>query len=309
MRHSAVCLLVLAASTAAAAAPDGSPAPVGAPEPVGASDRSSVPEPVGTPDRPDSVDASARPSSGTARSPGSVPDGERRAPAEFTALESVAPSILQEIRYAGSHNFVGEPIPGYREAQCLLTRDTALALRRAQRAALAAGHSLKVYDCYRPQRSVDRFVRWAKDPSDIRMKQEFYPRVDKERLIPDGYIAERSGHSRGSTVDLTLVPGYGARPGRPGGPGPCGTGSADRGGDGSLDMGTGYDCFDVLSHTDHPEIVGKQRANRQWLRRLLEREGFVNLPEEWWHFTHRPETFPDRWFDFPVAREELAGRR
>ncbi|MBU7600143.1 M15 family metallopeptidase [Streptomyces sp. P38-E01] len=292
MRRTAVCLLVLAASAAAAAAPGGSPAV-----------RTSG-------DRAGSGDTAPAPSSDPARSPGAVRTGERRAPAEFTALESVAPSIRQEIRYAGSHNFVGEPIPGYRESQCLLTRDTALALRRAQRAALAAAHSLKVYDCYRPQRSVDRFVRWAKDPSDLRMKREFYPRVDKDRLIPDGYIAERSGHSRGSTVDLTLVPRYGPEPVRSGGGrGPCRATPADRAGDGSLDMGTGYDCFDELSHTDHAEVVGRQRANRQWLRRLLEREGFVNLPEEWWHFTHRPEAFPDRWFDFPVAREELVGRR
>lgn len=231
------------------------------------------------------------------------------APAEFVALRAVDPTIEQEIRYAGAHNFVGEPVSGYREAECLLTGDTALALRRAQRSALAAGHSLKVYDCYRPQRAVDLFVGWAKDAADTRTKREFYPRVAKDRLIPDGYLAERSGHSRGSTVDVTLVrlPRVPTRPYREGERlVPCFAPRPERFPDHSLDMGTGYDCFDELSHTDHPDVVGEQRANRQWLRRLLEREGFVNLPEEWWHFTREPETFPDRYFDFPVAREELA---
>lgn len=231
------------------------------------------------------------------------------APMEFVALRAVDPTIEQEIRYAGPHNFVGEPVAGYREAECLLTRDTAQALRRVQRSALAAGHSLKVYDCYRPQRAVGQFVGWAKDPADIRMKREFYPRVAKDQLIPGGYLAERSGHSRGSTVDVTLMrlPRVPTRPYREGEPlVPCYAPRPERFPDHSLDMGTGYDCFDELSHTDHPDVVGEQRANRQWLRRLLEREGFVNLPEEWWHFTREPETFPDRYFDFPVDRGELA---
>ncbi|NGO71591.1 M15 family metallopeptidase [Streptomyces boncukensis] len=247
---------------------------------------------------------------GTAPTAAAAP--EPRAPREFVALRDVAPTVLQEIRYRTPHNFVGERIDGYRRPLCILTEDTAQALRRAQRALLRRGYSLKVYDCYRPQRAVDHFVRWAKDLDDQRMKAEFYPRVDKNRLFEDGYIAERSGHSRGSTVDLTLVK-LPARPTRPYVPGEpltdCAAPQDERFPDNSVDMGTGYDCFDTLSHTEDPRIQGAQRAHRQLLKRALERQGFANLPEEWWHFTHRPETFPETYFDFPVSRRSLTPRR
>ncbi len=128
-----------------------------------------------------------------------------RAPEDFVALSRVAPSIIQEMRYTTRHNFVGERIDGYRQPLCILTRPAAEALRRAQLRLLSQGYSLKVYDCYRPQRAVDHFVRWAEDLDDQAMKAEFYPNVDKTRLFADGYIAEKSGHSRGSTVDLTVV--------------------------------------------------------------------------------------------------------
>lgn len=214
------------------------------------------------------------------------------------------------MRYATPHTFLGVPVTGYREPVCLLTRSAAAALHRAQARLLRQGYSLKVYDCYRPQRAVDHFVRWAKDPADQRMKREFYPRVGKERLFEDGYIAERSGHSRGSTVDVTLVR-LPARPARPYVPGerlvPCYAGREERFPDNSLDMGTGFDCFDTLAHTDDPRVRGARRANRDRLRAALEAQGFVNLPEEWWHFTYRPESFPDRYFDFPVARRSVAG--
>ena len=148
---------------------------------------------------------------------------------------------------------------------CIVTRDTAKALRAAQHAVLRKGYSLKVYDCYRPQRAVDHFVAWAKDLDDERMKAEFYPRVEKDRLFEDGYIAEKSGHSRGSTVDLTLVrlPAMPTRPYRPGEPlFSCFAPKDERFPDNSIDMGTGYDCFDTLSHTLDPRIKGEQRANR-----------------------------------------------
>ncbi|MET9155110.1 M15 family metallopeptidase [Streptomyces griseoflavus] len=233
------------------------------------------------------------------------------APPDFVALHGVDPTIIQEIRYFTPHNFVGEPVDGYRQPLCILTRPAARALRTAQRELLRQGYSLKVYDCYRPQRAVDHFVRWAEDLDDQRTKPEFYPNVDKSRLFADGYIAEKSGHSRGSTVDLTLVklPARPARPQHPGQPpAPCFAPKDERYPDSSVDMGTGYDCFDTLSHTLDPRIKGEQRANRLLLKNTLEGLGFVNLAEEWWHYTFKPETHPDTYFDFPVSRSSLTGR-
>ncbi|MER8067976.1 M15 family metallopeptidase [Streptomyces sp. NPDC094034] len=245
-----------------------------------------------------------------ATAPGARATPEPVAPREFVALRTVAPTIIQEMRYLTPHNFVGEPVDGYRQPVCLVTRPTAEALRAAQAKLLRQGYSLKVYDCYRPQRAVDHFVRWAEDLQDERMKPEFYPRVDKSRLFADGYIAEKSGHSRGSTVDLTLVK-LPALPTRPYLPGekltPCYGPKAARFPDNSVDMGTGFDCFDTLAHTDDPRVQGEQRANRRLLKSTLAGVGFTNLPEEWWHFTHKPEIFPDSYFDFPVAWRSVTG--
>ncbi|MFF0646178.1 M15 family metallopeptidase [Streptomyces tendae] len=237
---------------------------------------------------------------------------EPKAPSDFVALRSVDATIIEEMRYVTAHNFVGERVDGYRQPLCILTRPAAEALHRAQTRLLRQGYSLKVYDCYRPQRAVDHFVRWAEDLDDQDMKTEFYPDVDKTRLFADGYIAEKSGHSRGSTVDLTLVR-LPARPTRPYHPGqplvPCFAPQDERFPDNSVDMGTGYDCFDTRSHTLDPRIQGVQRANRLLLKDTLEDAGLVNLPEEWWHFTYKPESYPDTYFDFPVSAKSLAGRR
>ncbi|MGW5716595.1 M15 family metallopeptidase [Amycolatopsis sp. NPDC003865] len=234
-----------------------------------------------------------------------VPAPAQAAPAsEFVALSDVAPSILQDIRYATRHNFVGQRIDGYLEPTCILTRQAASALRQAQARVLRQGYTLKVYDCYRPQRAVDHFVRWAKDLADEKMKAEFYPNVEKDRLFEEGYIAEKSGHSRGSTMDLTLVklPPRHQRPYRPGEPlQPCFAPQDQRFPDNTVDMGTGYDCFDPLAHTDNPAITGVARTNRDVLRNAMTAAGFRNLPEEWWHYTLKGEPFPDTYFDFPVA--------
>ncbi|MGW3942041.1 M15 family metallopeptidase [Streptomyces phaeochromogenes] len=233
---------------------------------------------------------------------------EPKAPADFVALRSVDPTIIQEIRYFTPHNFVGERIDGYRQPLCILTRPAAEALHQAQQRLLRQGYTLKVYDCYRPQRSVDHFVRWAKDLEDQATKAEFYPNVDKTRLFEDGYIAEKSGHSRGSTMDLTIVklPSLPTRPYVPGEPlVSCFAPQGERFPDNSVDMGTGYDCFDTLSHTLDPRIQGQQRANRLLLKDTLEGLGFVNLAEEWWHFTYKPELYPDTYFDFPVSTKSL----
>ncbi|ADJ42479.1 D-alanyl-D-alanine dipeptidase [Amycolatopsis mediterranei S699] len=238
-----------------------------------------------------------------------VPMPAQAAPSKaFVALSDVAPSILQDIRYDTRHNFVGRRIDGYRQPLCILTRQAAEGLRKAQAELLRQGYTLKVYDCYRPQRAVDHFVRWAKDLADEKMKAEFYPDVAKDRLFADGYIAEKSGHSRGSTMDLTLVrlPPPFQRPYVPGEPlQACFAPRDQRFPDNTVDMGTGYDCFDPLAHTDNPAITGTARQHRDLLRSTMAAAGFRNLPEEWWHFTLNGEPFPDTYFDFPVSRGSL----
>ncbi|MEV6943543.1 M15 family metallopeptidase [Streptomyces sp. NPDC051172] len=233
---------------------------------------------------------------------------EPKAPKDFVALRTVDPTIIQEMRYFTPHNFVGERIDGYQQPICLLTRPAAEALHKAQLRLLRKGYTLKVYDCYRPQRAVNHFVRWAEDLGDQAMKNEFYPNVDKTRLFEDGYIAEKSGHSRGSTMDLTIVklPAQPTRPYHPGLPlVPCYAPKDERFPDNSVDMGTGFDCFDTLAHTLDPRIQGEQRANRLLLKTTMEGLGFVNLAEEWWHYTYKPEPYPDTYFDFPVSWKSL----
>jgi zinc D-Ala-D-Ala dipeptidase len=233
---------------------------------------------------------------------------EPKAPAEFVALRDVDPTIIQEMRYITPHNFTGAPVDGYRKAMCILTRPAAEALHRAQLRLLPHGYALKVYDCYLPQRAVDDFVSWAQDLDDQAMKAEFYPLVDKTRLFADGYIAEKSGHSRGSTMDLTVVrlPAAPTRAYRPGEPlTPCYGPRAERFPDNSFDMGTGFDCFDPLAHTLDPRVQGAQLANRLLLKNAMEAQGFTNLPEEWWHYTLSGEPFPATYFDFPVDRRSL----
>ena len=226
------------------------------------------------------------------------------APADFVALQDVDPTILQEIRYFTAHNFTGDPVEGYLAPMCILTRPAAEALARAQQDFAERGYTLKVYDCYRPQRAVDDFVTWAEDVDDRRMMAEFYPRVDKSVLFDDGYIAQRSGHSRGSTIDLTLValpaittPTYVS--GQP--LVDCTAPQSLRFADNSIDMGTGFDCFDPLAHTMNPLIEGDEHKNRLLLSEGLARQGFVNYDKEWWHFTYQPEPYPDTFFDFPIA--------
>jgi len=226
------------------------------------------------------------------------------APADFVALQGVDPTILQEIRYFTAHNFTGDPVEGYLAPICILTRPAAEALARAQQDFVERGYTLKVYDCYRPQRAVDDFVAWAEDVNDRRMMAEFYPRVDKSVLFDDGYIAQRSGHSRGSTVDLTLValPAITTPPYVPGQQlVDCTASQSLRFADNSIDMGTGFDCFDPLAHTLNPLIEGDEHKNRLLLTEGLARQGFVNYDKEWWHFTYQLEPYPDTFFDFPIA--------
>ncbi len=238
----------------------------------------------------------AAPTASPAASPG-PPQG-------FVRLSEVAPGIVQEIRYHGEHNFVGRPIAGYEAAECWLTQPAAQALLSVERTVAAQGFQLKVYDCYRPQRAVDDFVVWAQDPDDDVTRAEFYPRLDKDVLFPQGYIAGKSGHTRGSTVDLTLIPkGAGTSPEWSVGDPlvDCTAPVDERFADTSVDMGTGYDCFDPLAATANRKVTADQRANRQVLLDAMTEAGFTNLPEEWWHFTLADEPYPQEYFDVPIG--------
>lgn len=224
-------------------------------------------------------------------------------PAGFVDVQDVVPYVLVEMRYATPHNFVGSVIEGYEVPRCLLTREAAIALADVQDTLLRMGLCLKIYDAYRPQRAVDHFSRWAKALSDTAMKREFYPTIPKKRLFRDGYIASRSGHSRGSTLDLTIVP-LPLREQPLFAPGDtlceCYLPAEGRFPDNSLDMGTGYDCFHERSHTANPDIDGQQRANRLLLKTLMEAHGFRNYSKEWWHYTLANEPYPDTYFDFSI---------
>jgi zinc D-Ala-D-Ala dipeptidase len=223
---------------------------------------------------------------------GVLPDG-------FVYLSDVDSSILEVIRYYSSHNFMGSRVLGYMSPRCVLTRPAAESLSLIQQRLLARGLSLKVWDCYRPQMAVDMFVLWANN-SDNLLKQEFYPTLDKQDLFPE-YIARRSGHSRGSTVDLTIV-SLPAQPEEDYTIGdtlrPCF--SADRFRDGGLDMGTGFDCCHPLAHTAASGLTDVQRANRALLLGAMESGGWVNYEGEWWHYTLQQEPYPLEYFDFAI---------
>ena len=199
-------------------------------------------------------------------------------PSSFVDAATVVPGLVVEMRYAGSHNFTGRPVDGYQAPHCLLTREAAAALAEVARDIAPRGLVIKVFDCYRPVRAVANFVRWARDINDQKMKDEFYPNVDKRTLFRDGYIASHSGHSRGSTMDLTLAKTDGT----------------------ALDMGTPFDFFSPKSWTADPTITPAQHANRVLLADAMRRRGFRGYDKEWWHFTLRGEPYPATFFDFPV---------
>lgn len=229
--------------------------------------------------------------------------GER--PTDIVDAATIVSGLKLDMRYAGPDNFVGRPIVGYRAEKCLLTKRAAEALKRVQEELNKENLSLKVYDCYRPQSAVDDFARWGSDSNQQKMKAQYYPDVSKRDIFRLGYVARRSGHSRGSTVDLTIVP-----LGPPAAPAPvadvqaelasCEGAKEQRAPDDSLDMGTGYDCFSKRSHTGYAGIGPDARKNRRLLKSVMGRHGFVNLPKEWWHYTLADEPYPKTYFDFPV---------
>ena len=221
----------------------------------------------------------------------------------FVDITSVAPEIETDIRYATNHNFVGQKIDGYLAPKCLLTNEAANALSKVQSELAKKSLSLKVYDCYRPARAVKHFVRWAQDIADTKMKAEFYPSVNKTDLFSLGYIAAKSSHSRGSTVDVTIV-NIGHKPqeafDKSAPLKDCRAQKSKRFADSSVDMGSGFDCFDEISHTENSHVEGKAKLNRLMLKDVMERHGFKAYDKEWWHFTLLNEPHPDKYFDFVI---------
>src|SRR5271154_1908260 len=193
-------------------------------------------------------------------------------PRGFVYLRDIDPTIVQDIRYAGSHNFVGRPIRGYLAAECILSVSAANALETVQSVLAAKKLSLIVWDCYRPKRAVDDFLQWSKDPTHAEMKTEFYPRTDKQKLFALGYLARRSAHSRGSTVDLGIVPATLSAAPKPDPSEPlkaCTAPKGERFEDGTIDFGTGYDCLDVLANTS-AEVGVTARSSRQTLKSAMQ---------------------------------------
>jgi zinc D-Ala-D-Ala dipeptidase len=222
-------------------------------------------------------------------------------PEAFVYLRDVDPTILQDMRYAGAHNFTLHAVPGYDAGECVLVKQAAEALKAVQAELREKQLTLKVYDCYRPARAVAAFVAWSKLPDDPKAKSTYYPARQKRDLFPD-YIALVSGHSRGATMDLTIVPlgtGEPASP-PPDAPAPCTAAAGTRVPDTSIDMGTAFDCFDVRAHTVVPGLDPEQQQNRQMLVDVMARHGFKNYEKEWWHYTLENEPFPSTIFDFPI---------
>jgi D-alanyl-D-alanine dipeptidase len=225
-------------------------------------------------------------------------------PEGFVYLSDIDPSIEQEMRYAGAHNFTGRTVPGYDAAECVLVKPAAEALQAVQADLKDKALGLKVYDCYRPARAVAAFVNWAEEPDDPEAKPTYYPALQKRDLFP-GYIATRSGHSRGATVDLTLVPLGSSSPQEASleeSGAACTAPKPERTSDDSIDMGTSFDCFDKKANTDAAELTDEQRKNRALLVDVMSRHGFKNYDKEWWHFTLKGEPYPDTIFDFPIEK-------
>lgn len=202
----------------------------------------------------------------------------------FVLLGNFVPHIVQEIRYYTTYNFIGDRIDGYEEPCALLTREAARALKAVASEMIVQGYRLKIFDAYRPACAVRHFVLWGIEDQDIRMKPYFYPDLQKHELFAKGYVAKQSSHSRGSTVDLTLLD--------------MSTGK-------ELDMGSPFDLFSPISHPDCRDITEEQYENRMCLQRAMVRGGFIPMDCEWWHFTLKNEPYPDTYFEFPVSAQYL----
>ena len=200
----------------------------------------------------------------------------------FVLAADFVPHVIQEIRYYSSYNFIGERIDGYEAPVALLTIEAARALKYASTELLVKGYCLKIFDAYRPTTAVRHFILWGIEDTDIRMKPYFYPDLEKQELFEKGYIAKQSSHSRGSTVDLTLLD---MKTGR------------------EVDMGSPFDYFGEISHPDYKGITDEQFENRMLLQKTMRRAGFLPMDCEWWHFTLENEPYPDTYFQFPVTEK------
>lgn len=200
-------------------------------------------------------------------------------PKGFVYLDSIVPSIEIELRYLSSNNFIGKPIDGYKSNCIIVSSEAAKLLKKIQQELLKKGLGLKIFDAYRPQQAVNHFVKWAKVLNDTLMKNQYYPNVSKSKLFKQGYIASKSGHSRGSTVDLTII---NSKTGK------------------ELDMGSSYDFFGTQSHYSYKNISKKQKENRMLLRKIMLANNFKPYENEWWHFTLRNEPFRNTYFNFLV---------
>lgn len=200
-------------------------------------------------------------------------------PEGFVYIDEKIPGVVLDIRYAGTNNFTGKHVPGYKAEKAIISQEAARALLKVQQELIHKDYILKFFDAYRPQQAVNRFVEWARDTGDTLRKQEFYPEVAKTNLFEFGYIASKSGHTRGSTVDLTLVDAETCK---------------------EVDMGGSYDFFGPRSHHDFHDLTPRQKENRELLRTVMIKHGFRPYSEEWWHYTLRNEPFPDKYFNFPV---------
>ena len=205
-------------------------------------------------------------------------------PSGFVLLADFVPQIVQEIRYYSSYNFIGDRIDGYEEPCALLTVEAARALKAASNELIVQGYRLKIFDAYRPVCAVRHFVLWGIEDQAVRMKPYFYPELEKQELFSKGYIAKLSSHSRGSTVDLTLLD---MRTGK------------------EADMGGPFDLFSEVSHPDYGGITPEQYENRMLLQHAMIRNGFKPIDCEWWHFTLEEEPYPDTYFEFPVSSKYL----
>ena len=205
----------------------------------------------------------------------------QRLPEGFVYLTNVIPSIELELRYFGHHNFIGIPIDGYNQEKGIITEKTAKSLKRIQHKLNKRQLGLKIYDAYRPQKAVNHFARWAKNLNDTLKKNEYYPNVKKENLFKEEYIAYRSGHSRGSTVDITIID--------------LSTPEKKE-----LDMGSSYDFFGHESWVSYTNLSKEQLGNRLFIQEIMKKNNFKNYTQEWWHFTLKNEPFPNTYFDFSI---------
>jgi D-alanyl-D-alanine dipeptidase len=219
-------------------------------------------------------------------------------PEGFVYLDELDKTIQNSIRYFSTENFIGTRVDGYKIARIVITKQAAQALSKVQKELLKDGYSIVVYDAYRPQKAVNHFMRWSEDLNDQAMKAKYYPSIDKKNVFALGYVSKKSGHSRGSTIDLSILkigaklktPTFRLR----------GAKALPFLDDGTIDMGSSWDFFGEASHHNSPKVAYEYTTQRNYLRTKMEKQGFRAYDQEWWHYTLNNEPFPDTYFDFDI---------